>query len=105
MRAPVPFSAKLHANSAAGVLEAELFAEKAGALGRTGREVEKALARLRAHDDGRVQAVDRAALVRAAAEAVWAYWVQREACGLFDHRQVIREHRIPPEVLNRLGAR
>lgn len=104
MRMPSEFSGQLQAKSGVSVLEAELFAERAAALGRSGREVELSLGRLRAFDEGRVGQEDRRALVRAAARAVWAYWVQREACGLVDHRQVIREQRIPREVLNRVGV-
>ena len=102
---PAPFSKRVLAHSGLSVLDAELLSEKASALGRTGREVEISLAALHAFDADGGPAADRATLVRAAAQAVWAYWVQREACGLTDHRQVIREHRIPREVLNRLGAR
>jgi hypothetical protein len=35
---------------------------------------------------------------------VWKYFIQRELCGLRDQRDVIREYRIPNEVLMRLGA-
>ena len=47
----------------------------------------------------------RAALVRAAAEAVYAYFVQRELCGLRRHDDVIREYGIPREVLVQAGAK
>jgi hypothetical protein len=39
-----------------------------------------------------------------AAQAVYAYFIQRELCGLRRHRDVIREYAIPDEVLARLGA-
>lgn len=104
MRMPSQFSSPLQAKSGLSVLEAELVAETAASLGRTGREVELSLERLRAFDAGDAGLGDRRELVRAAARAVWAYWVQREACGLVDHRQVIREQRIPREVLNRVGG-
>lgn len=100
MRMPSDFTGRLHARSSFSVLEAELFAETAASLGRAGRQVELCLERLRACD---ADAAERRELVRAAARAVWAYWVQREACGLVDHRQVIRDQNIPREVLNRLG--
>jgi hypothetical protein len=103
MRMPSEFAGKLQARSGLGVLEAELLAETAASLGRAGREVELSLERLRAFDAGAPDDGDRRDLVRAAARAVWAYWVQREACGLVDHRQVIRDQRIPREVLNRVG--
>jgi hypothetical protein len=103
MRMPSQVSSQLQARSGLGALEAELLSERAASLGRSGREVEACLERLRAFDAGEA-AGERRELVRDAARAVWAYWVQREACGLVDHRQVIREQRIPREVLNRVGA-
>ena len=78
-------------------LEAELAAEGASALGRLGKAVERSLAELRT-------APDDAALLKAAADAVWRYFVQREVMGLKDHRPVIRDYAIPPRVLRRLGA-
>ncbi len=104
MRMPSQFTGRLQAKSGLSVLEGELFAEQAASLGRTGRDVEVCLERLRAFDAGEAGAGDRRELVRQAARVVWAYWVQREACGLVDHRQVIREQRIPREVLNRVGV-
>lgn len=90
--------------SAASVLEHELLAEKAAALGRSAARVEASLERLRAHDlagDG----VDRGALLLDAADAVWCFFVQRELCGLKDQAAVIAQYSIPREVLARLGAR
>ena len=43
-------------------------------------------------------------MVKAAAREVWKYFIQRELCGVRDQRDVIREYRIPQEVLMRLGA-
>ena len=108
-------------DTGAEVLEIELMAERAAALGRGGREVAEALQRLRDFDAAGRDAVPgavpgagpgahtgpvaRAALVAAAAEAVWGFLVHRELCGLCDWADVVREYGIPPEVLNRLGAR
>ncbi|MCE3290947.1 MAG: hypothetical protein K0R83_2959 [Caulobacter sp.] len=78
-------------------LEAELAGEGAGALGRLGKAVERSLADLRT-------APDDAALLKAAADAVWRYFVQREVMGLRDHRPAIRDYAIPKRVLLRLGA-
>lgn len=47
---------------------------------------------------------DRDALLRVAAEAVWALLVQREVIGLVDHEYLRRELRVPDEVWCRLGA-
>ncbi len=85
-------------------LEAEIVAEKAASLGHHGRQVEKALAALRAFDADPGRGGDRPALVAMAAREVWAFFVQRELCGLRDQREVIRFYGIPQEVLSRLGA-
>ena len=74
----------------------------ASALGRAGRKVEATLARLQQHaGDGD----EREALLKAAADAVYAYFIQRELCGLRRHDDVIRDYAIPRAVLARLGAR
>ncbi|WP_367161450.1 DUF6665 family protein, partial [Mesorhizobium sp.] len=43
-------------------------------------------------------------LLKEAAAAVHAYFIQRELCGLRKHDAVIREYDIPRAVLVRLGA-
>ena len=87
------------------VLQAEIVAEKASSLGHQGRLVEQAMAALRAFDatPGGVPE-DRVALLRKAAREVWAFFVQRELCGLRDQKQIIKDYGIPGEVLVRLGA-
>lgn len=91
----------LPADSGLELLGNEILAEKAAALGRAGRKAEASLARLRlAADEG-----ERTALLKAAAEAVHAYFIQRELCGFRRHDAVIREYDIPKSVLVRLGAR
>jgi hypothetical protein len=82
-------------------LDAEIMAEKASSLGHHGRQVEKAIAALKAHEGS---AEERQELLRKAAREVWAFFVQRELCGLRDQREVIRFYGIPQEVLVRLGA-
>ena len=79
----------------------ELVAERAAALGRAGKAVEVAMARLNEGAGG----PDREALLKAAAKAVWAFFVQREACGFRDQKGVIAHYGIPRAVLVRLGAR
>lgn len=83
------------------VLEYEFLAEKAAALGRAGERVGEALAKLYAHEG---DAEQRRMLVKAAADAVYAYFIQRELCGLRRHDDAIRDYAIPREVLVRLGA-
>ena len=82
-------------------LDHEIMEEKAAALGRAGEKVERCLERLRACEP---EAAERQRLLREAAHAVHAYFIQREICGLRRHRDVIREYAIPDEVLVRLGA-
>jgi hypothetical protein len=82
-------------------LEIEIAGEKAAALGRSGEKVEQTLARLRSLE---LAAPERAASLREAVEAVYAYFIQRELCGMRRHHDVIREYGIPNEVLVRLGA-
>ena len=75
-------------------------------LGRHGRALEAALKDLADFDaaDGRPQTSDRAALVAAAAQALWHFIVQREACGLRDAGMVVRMYGVPAEVQRRMGA-
>ncbi|MBO6718796.1 MAG: hypothetical protein JJ913_12635 [Rhizobiaceae bacterium] len=82
-------------------LDHEIMGEKAAALGRAGERVELCLRRLRDCEGG---STERSRLLREAAQAVYAYFIQRELCGLRRHREVIREYAIPDEVLVRLGA-
>ncbi|TWG97121.1 hypothetical protein L598_002200000050 [Mesorhizobium sp. J18] len=83
-------------------LDYEILGEKAAALGRAGSKAESCVAHLNrtAPDDAQ-----RPRLLREAAEAVYAYFIQRELCGLRRHDDIVREWRIPREVLVRLGAR
>lgn len=87
-----------------GPIESEALAEKASSLGHHGRQVEKAMAALRAFDAAPGTADERMVLVKAAARDVWKFFVQREACGMRDQRDAIRHYGIPQEVLVRLGA-
>jgi hypothetical protein len=94
----------LRLESGASILDYELVAEKAATLGRLGGKAAKAVERLLAYDAGDVGDDERQVLLQRASDAVWCYFVQRELCGFRDHRGVIAELRIPPEVLKRLGA-
>ena len=86
------------------LLQHEMAGEAAAALGRIGGKMETALAALCAFDAGEDQGQPRDVLVKAAARAVWMFFVQRESLGLRDQRPVIAHHQIPREVLLRLGA-
>ena len=85
----------------ADTLEAEIAAEKATALGRTGRAVEKAMADFAAAEPGE----RRTALAYAAADALHALFIQRELMGLRSHGEVIRQYGVPGEVLAKVGAK
>lgn len=100
-RLPQTLSARLKSDTGEAVLHYELMEEQAQSLGRAGRKVEAALAALRDHPDG----AGRAEVLRAAADAVWSYFVQREVMGLRSRAEVIAQYGIPREVLVRLGAR
>ena len=89
------------AEAAFDALGHEILAEKAAALGRAGQRVEETLTRLRQNNDDKEQ---RPRLLKEAAAAVHAYFIQRELCGLRRHESVIREYDIPRAVLVRLGA-
>lgn len=82
-------------------LEYEIAGEKASSLGRAGRRLEAALARLAEAGAGE----GRRAARFEAADALWHYLVQREAMGLRDQRAILREYRVPPEVEALMGAR
>ena len=84
-------------------LQRELKGESAAALGRLGRAVETALGRLRALEPGGDPA-RRTALLYECGDAVWRYFVQREACGLRNHLPAIEAYGIPREVLAKVGA-
>ena len=93
------------------VLNYELAQEQAVALGRMGRALEEALAKLRefdaAHPRSGAQASAQQArrtLVTEAGHALWMFVVQREACGLRDSRTVMRDYEVPGEVQQCMGA-
>ncbi|MDB5598232.1 MAG: hypothetical protein JWN71_276 [Xanthobacteraceae bacterium] len=98
----------------AGPLELEILQEQATALGRLGRALEQTLAALREFDRAchpesprsipGPLAAERAALRDRAGTALWQFVIQREACGLRDARQIMRDYRVPAEVQARMGA-
>ena len=93
------------------VLNYEIVEEQAAALGRIGRALEAALAKLREFDAvcSRADAPDparqaRCRLVLEAGHALWMLVVQREACGLRDSRALMRTYDVPAEVQRIMGA-
>lgn len=103
LRLPQNLSGGLRFETGASMLDAEIAAEKAATLGRAGAQAELALERL--NDPALVEQEGRDALLKAAADAVWKFFIQREACGMRDQRPVIQALNIPRAVLVRLGAR
>lgn len=100
VRLPQILSNHLQPRDGVDILQAEILADMASSLGGAGRRVEAALGKLR-----EATPATRPALLRDAAEAVWAFQVQRELCGLRDWNNVARHFDIPREVLVRLGCR
>jgi hypothetical protein len=105
----MPLDPRLH-RTPVDVLNYEIVQEQASALGRMGRALEQALAKLREFDAAhpRVDAPPareaRRILVREAGHALWMFVVQREACGLRDSRGIMREYKVPGEVQLCMGA-
>lgn len=102
VRPPKALSPTFSTAGAFNVLEYELMSERADALGRHGLKVEKALAALlelkpEASPDTRERLLDDAA------DAVWAFFIQREICGLRDSGDAVRRYGIPRKVMVRLG--
>jgi hypothetical protein len=86
---------------ALSALNAEILAEKAASLGRAARMLTQRMTAL----EGCRDATARAALVQSAGDAAHSLMIQRELCGMNDHRAVIDDYGIPPEVIARIGAR
>ena len=88
------------------VLDYEIAQQKAQILGNLGSELEQALAKLRAFDanaQGPEREAERSDLLDEAADRAWTFMIQRELCGLRHWETVVKEYRIPREVLNRMG--
>ncbi|WP_213289189.1 DUF6665 family protein [Bradyrhizobium sp. sGM-13] len=93
------------------VLNYEIAQDQAVALGRMGRALEAALARLREFDSTHPRSgapasaqQARRILVTEAGHALWMFVVQQEACGLRDSRPVMRAYNVPNEVQQCMGA-
>jgi hypothetical protein len=107
-RALAPRITNIWTGNPADALDYELAQEKASTLGRLGRALEAALAALDAFDGEAAELTaerrrERHVLVAEAGHALWLFVVQREALGLRDTRQVMRDYRVAPEVQGRMG--
>jgi hypothetical protein len=93
---------------AVGALEAELAQERAATLSRLTRAFEEALAAYKDYESAgradRDHDADRECLRENAARALWAFVVQREACGLRNTEAVLREYEVPAALRFRMGA-
>jgi Family of unknown function (DUF6665) len=92
------------------VLDYEILQEQAAALGRMGRALEAALAKLREFDVAHPCTCapasaqqSRRTLVIEAGHALWMFVVQREACGLRNSHTVMHDYNVPREVQQRMG--
>lgn len=96
-------------------IEVELAAEKAAALGESGKRLRVALEKLgrfeaqgahgaQGRPDGS-EAAARRELVELAGEAFWSYIVQREALGLYDEEEIAHNYGVTNEVRNHMGPR
>ena len=101
LRPPGFLAAPTARESGVSVLEHEMLAEKAAALGRAGDRAAQDVARLQSCA---ADSPDRPALLRQASASVHAFFIQRELCGMRRHTDIIREMGIPRAVLARLGA-
>ena len=100
LRMPQAYAARLRGEGADAALRHEIVEEQAASLGRMGRRAEAALAALRTSEGD-----ERTQMLKAAADAVWCFLVQREVLGLRDRAAIVAQYQIPPEVMVRLGAR
>ena len=106
LKVPVFYGRRRGPQTGAGILDAEILAEMASSIGRTGRALEKALGDLRAHDeDSGTDRQKRGALLQAAADRAWALFVQYDMAGLSSQSQLVKRYGIPGEVLVRVGIR
>ncbi|MBY3067763.1 hypothetical protein HFO63_07180 [Rhizobium laguerreae] len=104
VRPPQSFRQSEQDRNGFNVLEYELMSERAESLGRHGLKVEAALAALRTWTAYHESGEDHERLLNEASDAVWAFFIQREICGLRNNRDAIQRYGIPNEVIARLGA-
>lgn len=91
-------------------LEHEVLQEKMATLSRLGRRLEKTLEQVAAFEAAASEgdrhgeaAAEREMLLSEAGEALWHFVIQREAMGLRNTEQMLRQYRVPPAVRARMG--
>jgi uncharacterized protein DUF6665 len=86
-------------------IEVGIRGDTAAALGRAGRTLGRAVDALAAFDGrGIPRPRHRRALLHAAADALWAYVVQKEAIGITDHTKVNEVYGVTPELWRVMGT-
>lgn len=103
VRPPQSLSPSFTKDTGLNLLEYELMSERADSLGRHGLKVEKAIAALDVLKHEGTTPERREQLLDDAADAVWAFFIQREICGLRSNRDAVQRYGIPKEVMARLG--
>lgn len=103
VRPPQALAPSFTKETGLNILEYELMSERADSLGRHGLKVEKAIALLSERLAAGCGEAEREDLLNDAADKVWAFFIQREMCGLRSQKDAIRRYSIPPEVIARLG--
>ena len=101
LRLPQNLPGGLSSESNINAINGEIVGEKAAALGRSARQMERALKTLKSTGDS---GSDQGEALRAASEAVYHFFIQRELCGFANHDEPIERYGIPNAVLLRLGA-
>lgn len=103
VRPPQALAPSFAKETGLNILEYELMSERADSLGRHGLKVEKAIVLLSQRLAAGCSEAEREDLLNDAADKVWAFFIQREMCGLRSQKDAIRRYGIPPEVIARLG--
>jgi hypothetical protein len=86
-------------------IEVGVRGDTVAALGRAGRALRLAVEALTELDRrGALRSKERKALLRAAADALWAYVVQKEAIGITDHTKVEEVYGVTSEMWRLMGA-
>lgn len=89
-------------------LQEEFASEGAASLGAAYKDLEKALAQVAAlpsKAEGDAQHLAREQTLDAAAEALWCFVVQREACGFRNTDAVLKDLNVPQVLRARMGVR
>jgi hypothetical protein len=101
LRLPQNLSSSSASETHFSAFEREVAAEKAASLGRAGKKLARCLGELEAERES----ARREQLLQEAADAAYAYFIQRELCGLTDHRAIIEDYGVPRDVIVRVGVR